>query len=84
MLPHIFLYQNRSTEQRDADRCPLLSMPRHAKQRGAYAQKDFIGIDTFDSGEAPMLQPEGLPSHYQWPPFPRHVRLLTALHVQLA
>ena len=30
-----------------------------------------------------MLQPEGLPSHYQWPPFPHHVRLLTALHVTL-
>ena len=30
-----------------------------------------------------MLRPEGLPSHYQWPPFPRHIRLLTALHVRL-
>ena len=30
-----------------------------------------------------MLRPEALPSHYQWPPSLRHVRLLTALHVQL-
>ena len=30
-----------------------------------------------------MLRPEALPSYYQWPPSLRHVRLLTALHVQL-
>ena len=75
--PHIFLCHNQSTEQRAADRCPLPSVPRHAKQRGGVYAKEF-GIDTFNNGGAPMLRPEALPSHYQWPPSPRHVRLRTA------
>ena len=30
-----------------------------------------------------MLRPEALPSLYQWPPSPHHVRLLTAVHVHV-
>ena len=49
-LAHIFLYQNRSTDSSATQtRCPLLSVPRHAKRRGAYRMpKGLSHPDTFE------------------------------------
>ena len=82
VLPHTPPHKKRATDQRAAARCPLPSVPRHATQREAYTQRTLASTPSTPVGR-PMLRPEALPSYYQWPPSPHHVRLLTALQVQL-
>ena len=82
VLPHTSPHKKRATDQRAAARCPLPSVPRHATQREAYTQRTLASTPSTPVGR-PMLRPEALPSYYQWPPSPHHVRLLTALQVQL-
>ena len=82
VVPHTFPWIKRATEQRAAARFPLLSVPRHATQREVHALRTLASTLSAPGGR-PMLRPEALPSYYQWPPSLRHVRLLTALHVQL-